>query len=173
MFKSELAALAQQHFAPGMNARHLVGWHSIGNSLEAMAFAAKDSLLVIDDCAPAVLRRMCSGSARSGPRDPGAGQSIRARAPSSGWHATSDQAAPVHDPSTGEDVPTGQSIRARLFIVEVAAGDVNQARLTELQAHAEAGAFAGAMAAFISWLAVDSRSTANGSGGAAELRKKF
>ena len=52
VFKSELAALAQQHFAPGMDARHLVGWHSTGNSLEAMAFAAKDSLLVIDDYAP-------------------------------------------------------------------------------------------------------------------------
>ena len=48
----ELAALAQQHFAPGMDARHLVGWHCTGNSLEAMAFAAKDSLLVIDDYAP-------------------------------------------------------------------------------------------------------------------------
>jgi hypothetical protein len=62
VFKSEVAALAQQHFAPGMDARHLVGWHSTGNSLEAMAFAAKDSLLVIDDYAPGGTPRTCNDS---------------------------------------------------------------------------------------------------------------
>ena len=156
VFKSELAALAQQHFAPGMNARHLVGWHSIGNSLEAMAFAAKDSLLVIDDYAPggtpSDVQRLQREAARV----------IRAQGNRSGRGRLRPDGTlrPTKPPrctilSTGEDVPTGQSIRARLFIVEVAAGDVNQARLTELQAHAVAGAFAGAMAAFISWLAVE------------------
>jgi hypothetical protein len=51
--KTELAALAQQHYGAGMDARHLPGsWSSTGNSLEGLAFAAKDALLVVDDFAP-------------------------------------------------------------------------------------------------------------------------
>jgi len=52
-FKSELAALHQQHFGAGMDRVHLPGaWSSTGNSIEALAFHAKDALLVIDDFAP-------------------------------------------------------------------------------------------------------------------------
>lgn len=48
--KSELAALAQQHFGAGMDARHLPAtWVSTGNALEALAFQAKDALLVVDE----------------------------------------------------------------------------------------------------------------------------
>jgi hypothetical protein len=51
--KSELAALAQQHFGAGMSARRLPSsWSSTGNALEALAFHAKDVLLVVDDFAP-------------------------------------------------------------------------------------------------------------------------
>src|SRR5262249_21269148 len=51
--KTELAALCQQHWGAGMDARHLPGsWASTGNSLESLAFAAKDALLVVDDFAP-------------------------------------------------------------------------------------------------------------------------
>src|SRR5262249_42318675 len=52
-YKSELAALAQQHFGAEMDARHLpASWSSTGNALEALAFTAKDALLVVDDFAP-------------------------------------------------------------------------------------------------------------------------
>ena len=52
--KTALAALAQQHFGSGMDAEHLpASWSSTGNSLEALAFRAKDALLVVDDFAPA------------------------------------------------------------------------------------------------------------------------
>ena len=53
VFKSEIAALVQQHWGAGLDARHLPGsWTSTGNSLEALAFAAKDAVLVVDDFAP-------------------------------------------------------------------------------------------------------------------------
>jgi hypothetical protein len=43
-FKSEAAALAQQHFGAGLDARHLpANWSSTGNALEALAFTAKDA----------------------------------------------------------------------------------------------------------------------------------
>jgi hypothetical protein len=52
--KSELAALAQQHYGAGLDARHLPGsWSSTGNALESLAFAVKDAVFVVDDFAPA------------------------------------------------------------------------------------------------------------------------
>ena len=56
---------------------------------------------------------------------------------------------------TGEDLPTGQSIRARCLIGEVAKGDVDAAHLTRCQADAAAGLYAQTMAAFLRWLALD------------------
>ena len=51
--KTALAALAQEHFGPGMDAGHIPGsWSSTGNALEGLAFSAKDVLLVVDDFAP-------------------------------------------------------------------------------------------------------------------------
>lgn len=51
--KSELAALAQQHFGATLTARHLpANWSSTANATEALAFAAKDALLVVDDYCP-------------------------------------------------------------------------------------------------------------------------
>ncbi len=51
--KTELAVLAQQHFGPAMDSRHLpASWLSTGNALEGLAFQAKDVLLVVDDFAP-------------------------------------------------------------------------------------------------------------------------
>ena len=156
VFKSELAALAQQHFAPGMDARHLVGWHCTGNNLEAMAFAAKDALLVIDDYAP-------GGSASDVQRlQREAARLIRAQGNRAGRSRLRPDGTlrPTKPPRctilcTGEDIPGGQSIRARLCMVEVGAGDIDQAKLTALQPQAAAGVFAGAMSAFIAWLATD------------------
>jgi hypothetical protein len=51
--KSELAALAQQHYGEELDARHLpASWTSTGNFLEGLAFTGKDALLVVDDFAP-------------------------------------------------------------------------------------------------------------------------
>src|SRR5262249_31322273 len=52
-FKSETAAVIEQHFGPGLDGRHLpASWSSTGNSLEGLAFAAKDVVLVVDDFCP-------------------------------------------------------------------------------------------------------------------------
>ena len=51
--KTELAALAQQHFGAAMGSRNLPGsWLSTDNALETLAFGAKDALLVVDDFCP-------------------------------------------------------------------------------------------------------------------------
>src|SRR5262249_5865390 len=48
--KSEEAALVQAFFGKGFNAKSLPGsWSSSANSLEALAYTAKDCILVVDD----------------------------------------------------------------------------------------------------------------------------
>lgn len=148
--KSEVAALAAQHFGPGLDRQHLPSWSSTGNSLEGQAFYLKDALFVVDDFAPggtandvARLHREAdrflraqgnrSGRARLGPDG-----SLRAvRAPRGSTL------------STGEDIPRGQSVRARTLTVEVGPGDVRFGRIETHQKHGADGILAGAMAGYV------------------------
>jgi hypothetical protein len=53
VFKTELAACAQQHYGPEMDSRHLpASWSSTANALQTLTFHAKDALLVVDDFSP-------------------------------------------------------------------------------------------------------------------------
>src|SRR4029077_7261616 len=53
VFKTAIAAVAQQHFGVGLDAAHLPGhFASTANALESLAFEGKDALLAIDDYAP-------------------------------------------------------------------------------------------------------------------------
>jgi len=154
VFKTALAALAQQHFGAGMHAGGLpANFASTANALEWLAFSAKDALLVVDDFAP-------TGGAGDGElqqvterlfRAVGNGQG-RSRLGADGRLQV--PAAPrVLVLGTGEQVPPGQSIRARLLIVEVGAGDVDVAALSQCQHSGQQGLLAGAMGAFVIWLA--------------------
>ena len=55
--------------------------------------------------------------------------------------------------ASGEDLPRGQSCRARLIILDFRRGDITKDSLTRLQNLGRSGAFARAMAAYIAWLA--------------------
>jgi hypothetical protein len=154
-FKSELAALLQQHWGAGLDARHLpASWSSTGNALEALAFVCKDALLVVDDFAPAGSVADVARAHREAER------LLRAQGNRSGRQrlrpdGTSKAARPPRGVvlSTGEDVPKGHSIRARLLIVEVGRDDVDVGRLTDCQGGAAAGDYAAAMGGYIAWLA--------------------
>jgi hypothetical protein len=155
VFKSEIAGLAQQHYGAGLDARHLpASWSSTGNSLEALAHAAKDALLIVDDFAP-------HGSATDIQRfHREADRLVRAQGNRSGRGRMRPDGSlrPAKPPrglilSTGEDVPRGQSLRARLFVIEVSPGDVNKARLSECQRDAAAELYAQAFAGYVRWLA--------------------
>jgi hypothetical protein len=54
---------------------------------------------------------------------------------------------------TGEDVPRGQSLRARMMIVEIGKGDIDLAKLTQCQRDARAGLYAAAMSGFVRFVA--------------------
>ena len=153
--KSELAALCAGFFGKGFHGKNLpANWSSTDNSLEKLCFLAKDVIMVIDDFNPIgsmtdvnhyhkkadrVLRGQGNQSGRQRMRS---GGSLR----------------PTYRPrgliiGTGEDIPRGQSLRARIFILEVDPTSVNCARLTELQTLRDSGALASCMSAYTQWLA--------------------
>lgn len=155
VLKTELAALAQQHYGAGLDARHLPGsWSSTGNSLEAIAHAAKDAILVVDDFAPGG----ASGDVQRYHRD--ADRLLRAQGNRSGrGRCRADGTVRAGKAprglvlSTGEDIPRGHSLRSRLFVVEVERGDVDLDRLTACQRDAAAGLYAQSLAGYLRWLA--------------------
>lgn len=153
--KSELAALAQQHFGRGMTARNLpASWESTANGLEGVLFLAKDALLTIDDfllkgsaqdrqrmilTVDRVLRNVGNGASRTRMRDTTA---MRASKPPRALVLC-----------TGEDLPPGSSLTARMLVVPITKQDVRWPAMTELQRAARAGVLAQAMAGYVRWLA--------------------
>lgn len=152
--KTAVAALAQQHFGSRMDAHALPAeWKSTANALEGTANALAGVLMVIDDYAPqavqnpamlnATVDRVVRGSANtSGRMRMNQDTTIRAPKP--------PQAQIL---GTGEDLPPGQSLRARTTPVQVEPGDVDKKALSEAQQHAAQGAYALATAGYVRWLA--------------------
>lgn len=153
-FKSEAAALALAHFGE-FTARHLpANWSDTPADREIKAHAAKDALLIVDDFKPVggqveVNRLHAAADALFRAAGNQAGRGRRS--------ANLQQRAAYHPRglilATGEDLPRGQSLRARLTILDVQKGDIDRAGLTALQAHARAGLFRQAMAGYLRWLA--------------------
>ncbi len=148
VFKTELAALAQRHFGEGFDARHLPGsWLGTGNSLEGLSFIAKDSIMAVDDFAP-------TGSAYDRQRlHREADRLLRAIGNAAGRSRMRSDASlrPVKPPrslvlSTGEDIPAGSSLRARMLVIEISAGEINKTALTSCQRDGDDGLYAKAMA---------------------------
>lgn len=155
VFKSELAALIQQHYGAAMNARRLPGnFASTGNALEMLAFATKDALLVIDDFAP-------HGALQDIARYHAAADRILRAAGNNQGRGRLSSDARLRDAkpprglilATGEDMPRGQSIRGRTLIVEVAPGDVRTDVLTRSQNDAASGSYCLALGSFVKWMA--------------------
>ncbi|HTU19242.1 MAG TPA: DUF927 domain-containing protein [Gemmataceae bacterium] len=160
-FKTEVSTLALQHFGAGMHSRNLpASWGSTGNFLEALAFVAKDALLLIDEFTPQ------NGHADIARLHREAERLFRAQGNSAGRQRMrrDGSLAPSRSPrglilSTGEEEPRGQSLRARLLTLEIEKadkhrkGDIDRAKLTTAQELAAKGAYAEAMAGFVRWLA--------------------
>ena len=154
--KTELAALAQQHFGPDMSARNLpANWDSTANALQGLAFAAKDALLTIDDLVTD------SGQPAAGQRIHREAQRLfRSQGNSSGRQRMRPDATlrPTKSPrglilSTGEETPAGQSLWARLLVIDLAQDSMNWELLTVCQKEAADGVFAALMASFLQWVA--------------------
>ena len=126
---------------------------STGNALEEIAFAAKDALLVVDDFAPTggvsdsalhgAAERLfrAAGNHQGRSRMGGQGQLRSPRPPRALMLAT------------GEEVPPGHSLRARLLIVELRPGEVDRAALGRCQVAGQQGKLAAAMDGYVAWIA--------------------
>lgn len=155
IFKSEVAALAQQHFGAGFTRTHLpANFLSTGNATEELLFLAKDMLAVVDDYAPganprhAVHLHECISRIYRGVGNRQGRQRMRAEG------GVRPNRPPRAFPlTTGEDIPGGHSIRARMVIVELERGLIPADRLAVCQEHAAAGMYAAGMAGYVAWLA--------------------
>src|SRR5579871_5767608 len=154
-FKTELVTLGQQHYGAELNSRNLPGgWSSTANATEALAFAAKDMLFVVDDFAPSGDMANVSRMHREADRifravgNHSGRQRLRA---DGGLRAVRPPRALLL--SSGEDIPRGHSVRGRMGIVEITEGDITSERLTKCQRDAAAGYYALALSGYISWLA--------------------
>ncbi|HVZ70935.1 MAG TPA: toprim domain-containing protein [Polyangia bacterium] len=149
--KSELAALAQRHFG-AFDRKTLPGsWTSTENALEARLFTVKDAVAVIDDYAPNADSRAQQELEKRAQR---VIRGIGNRASRGRLRADLSQ-QPDRPPRgmvvcTGEDLPSGHSIQARLVIVEVDRDRLNMPVITDLQANGPR--FAHAMRGYIEWL---------------------
>ena len=175
-FKSELAALHQRFFGPSMDRLHLPGnWSSTANALEMLAFYAKDALLVIDDFAP-------HGSANDVARIHAAADRVLRAAGNHAGRGRLDARSKLREPkppralilSTGEEIPRGQSLQARMLILEISKGDIDGKRLERCQDDACSGLYTHAMAGFLQWLAShDDRGNAAFNAKVSEYRSKL
>jgi len=155
--KTVIASLLSQHFGAALDARGLPGsWSSTANSLEVLAFLAKNVLLVVDDFQP-------SGGLSAVQLNREADRLIRAQGNQAGRSRLRPDGTLIAARfprglilSTGEAVPYGDSLRARMLIVRLARGEeagLDWELVSELQAAAADGVLETATTAFIQWLA--------------------
>lgn len=153
-YKSEIASIIQSHWGL-CTARELpASWSSTANALEALAYRAKNAILVCDDFIPTGTSWQVKSYQKT------ADQVIRAQGNQAGRARLTDKSLLQKTMyprgliiSTGEDTPEGHSVRARMMITEISPGDIDTKNLTTMQ-NARA-IYSEAMASFIEWLAQD------------------
>jgi hypothetical protein len=154
--KSALTGVAQAHWGArwGDGFHFPANWSGTANSIEKMSFHAKDALFVIDDFAPAGTRYAVDALHEKTER------LMRAQGNSAGRSRLSSDTTqrPTYWPrglvaSSGEDVPRGHSLRARMIIDQIGPKTIDPAKLRKLQDSARAGRLAEAMAGYVQWLA--------------------
>jgi hypothetical protein len=150
--KSTLLALLLSHFGKFTRTSLPANWESTANALEKLTFLAKDVPLVLDDYAPQssgldaselerkVTRIIRAAGNRSGRGRMRSDTSLRASYPPRGMVL-----------SSGEQLPSGQSIMARTLAVEVKHGDVDLAKLSASQDSAHL--LPHGMAGYLLWIA--------------------
>lgn len=134
--KSTLASLFLSFFGNFERTSLPTNWESTENALEKKCFTLKDSLLVIDDFAPPSSFDLLRDRERKAQRI------IRAVGNKSGRdRLKSDLTSRMSFLprcfllATGEQLPTGQSLSARIFSVPCSRARVDLAALTEAQRH--------------------------------------
>ena len=150
--KTTLAHLAVSHFGAGLGSKDQTNFESTAYAVEREAFALKDQLLLLDDyLGTSEHRRILAFIARNAANNSGRGRL------SSDGSLRGDKPPRALVITTGEDVPVGESLTARMLVIRVPDGaglDLSPgAPINAAQVAARDGRHALAMAGFIRWLA--------------------
>ena len=153
--KSELAAICQGFFGQNFSGKRLpANWSSTPNALEKMAFMAKDTIITVDDYLPGETRNEAAQMVAKADR------LVRGQGNQAGRQRMTSDASlrGTYFPrgsilATGEEVPKGQSLQARMMILELEPHDVILANLTIMQKLSSEGILAAMIFFIIQWLA--------------------
>jgi len=160
-FKSELVRLVAQFFGPDISIEDLRGWNSTANALAYLAFLAKNVVFPVDDFIPSGTRADILHAHKQ------VDDLLRSQANRAGRHrsrgdGTLREGKPPRGLilSTGELLPTGQSLNSRLLAIRIEEGDIYDPHdprkiecINRNQLWAGMGCYARTMALFIEWLA--------------------
>jgi hypothetical protein len=158
-FKFAAAGVLQGFWGPKFDGAHLpANWSSTGNALEKTAFLAKDCLLVVDDFVARGTKQEVAKTHTNAER------LLRAQGNQSG-RSRMTSTAEIRNAfyprgiilATGEDIPNGHSLQARLVIINIARGDIDTKVLSRLQKLVRDGTLATVMATFVQWLAAEAK----------------
>jgi hypothetical protein len=161
-YKSAFAGVLQGFWGTKFEGAHLpANWSSTGNALEKTAFLAKDALLIVDDFVARGTRQEVARTHANAER------LLRAQGNQAGrsrMTATAELRNAFHPRgivlATGEDVPNGHSLQARLVIINVARGTIDTEVLSGLQKLTRDGVLTKIMACFVQWVAIESKRNA-------------
>lgn len=154
-FKTQLTAIIQSFFGAKWTGSNLPSnYEGTANSMEKEAFIIKDGIITFDDYNPTGSpNQTASYAAKSERIFRGQGnRSGRGRMNMDG------SLRPTYFPrglilSSGEDLPKGQSLLARILFLELKKGDIDKGRLTKVQNQAYEGVFVFVMTIYLKWLA--------------------
>lgn len=154
-FKSEMTSLSMAFFGADFKRLQLPSnWHSTSNSILDLGFTMKDALCVIDDFAPTG-QRMHDDKLHTKAEEVFRAAGNRA---SKGKLGVDHKQRESKEPrclyqSSGEDIPKGTSLQARLYIVPIEKGEIGVKELSAAQEKAKSGVYAKSLATFISYVA--------------------
>lgn len=153
-FKTEIAKVAAAHFGrEGIENNAALGsWSSTANALMKMATVMKDSLMIVDDLVPSSMSRNEYVQKTDLVFRSIGNMATKARLTK---NITMREQAPPRTLviSTGEDTPIGESLIARLMIVNVYPDWISSSELQKLQSRAKAGVYERALGLFMVWVA--------------------
>ncbi|AMK79068.1 MULTISPECIES: hypothetical protein [Methylomonas] len=152
--KSECTALAMACFGAFDSRSFPANFTDTEADLEHKSHSAKDAMFSVDDFAPSVNQQEANKlHAKAERLFRGVGNQAgrgRRNADMSGKAAYAPRCMLI---ASGEDLPRGTSLLARLLVADIKRGDVDLNYLSKLQNLAQRGELTAAVSAFLQWLA--------------------
>jgi len=150
-FKSSLSILQLAHFGQFTGIDNLSNFDDSANSIEKRGFVLKDALLVLDDYHPSYRRMDAQAKESIAQRLIRSFSNRTARGRLNADTSDKGRYAPRGMLQiTGEEIVTLQSTLARIMVIEITEGDIDSAKLSQLQSRASL--LPHAMSSYLLWI---------------------